>query len=84
MIAQKLQQHGGGRGHINPSPGTIIVPPMQSSDRKFVDAEVEVDLPPPIQMNLPLQGPPVSYVDATSKQPKKEQLTGEEVCLCNV
>ena len=84
MIAQKLQQHGGGRGHVNPSPSTIIVPPTQSSDRKFIDAEAEVDLSPPIQMNLPPQGPPVSYADAASKQPKKKQLTGEEVHLCDV
>ena len=35
-------------------------------------------------MNLPPQGPPVSYVDAASKQPKKKQLTGEEVNLWNV
>ena len=65
-------------------PGTIIVPPTQSSDRRFIDAEVEVDLPPPIQTNLPPQGPPVSYADATSKQSKKKQLTGEEVCLCDI
>ena len=57
VIAQKLQEHGGGRGHANPSPSTIVVPSKQSSDKKFMDAGVEVDLPPPDQMNLSLQGP---------------------------
>ena len=57
---------------------------MQSSNRKFIDAEVEVDLPPPIQMNLPPQGPPVSYADASLKLVKGKQPTGEEVCLCDI
>ena len=48
VIVQKLQeQGGGGRGHANPLPNTIVVPSMQSLDKKFGDAGVEVDLPPP-------------------------------------
>ena len=81
VIAQKLWQHGGGRGHVNPSPGTIVVPPMQSLDRKFVDAEVEVDLPPPIQMNLPLQGPPYPMQMPPQSSPwRNSQL--ERRCAC--
>ena len=35
----------------NPLPSTIVVPSMHSSDKKFMDVGVEVDLPPPDQMN---------------------------------
>ena len=34
-------------------------------------------------MKLNSQGPPVSYAQAASKQPKKNTITKESVCLCN-
>ena len=35
-------------------------------------------------MNLDLQGPPMSYVDAASKLPKKKSVTEDSVHLCDV
>ena len=57
---------------------------MQEGDRRLVDAGVSVDLPPPVVMKLNSQGPPMSYTQAASKQPKKKTVTEESVCLCNI
>ena len=53
-------------------------------DKKFADAGVSADLPPLIMIKLDLQGPPMSYVDAASKSPKKKSSTEDSVHLCDV
>ena len=56
----------------------------QERDKEVADAGVSADLPLPIVMNLDLQGPPVSYMDATSKLPKKKSVTEYSMYLCDV
>ena len=81
----KLWRHGGtGKGHADPSPSVSRILETQERDKKFADARVSADLPLPIVMNLDPQGPPVSYVDATSKLPKKKSVIEDSVHLCNV
>ena len=56
---------------------------MQEGDRRLVDAGVSVNLPPPVVMKLDSQGPPISYAQAASKQPKNT-ITKESVRLCDI
>ena len=49
-----------------------------------MDAEVSVDLSPPIVMKLDPQGPPVSYAKAASKQPQKKDVTKDTAHMCDV
>ena len=85
VIAGKLRKHrGAGKGHADPSPSVLRIPGTQERDKEFADARVSADLPPPITMNLDLQGLPVSYADTASKLPKKKSVTEDSVHLCNV
>ena len=85
VIAEKLQKCGGiGKGHMDPSPSVLRIPGTQGVHKKFADAGVSADLPPPIMMKLGLQSSPASYADATSKSPKKKSSTEDSVHLCNV
>ena len=62
----------------------LRIPGTQGVHKKFADAEVSADLPPPIMMKLELQGPPASYADAASKSPNKKSNTEDSVHLCDV
>ena len=75
MIAGKLQKHGGtGKGSAGPLPSVLRILGTEERAKEFADAGVSADLPPPIVMNCDLQGPPVSYMDTTSKPPKKKSI----------
>ena len=85
VLASKLQSHRGtGKECSGPLHSILRIPGRQERDKEFVDAGVSAALPLPIVMNLDLQGPLVSYVDATSKPPKKKSITEDSVQLCNV
>ena len=62
----------------------LRIPGKQERDKEFADVRVDADLPPPIKMNLDLQGLPVSYADATSKLPKKKSVMEDSMHLCHV
>ena len=59
-------------------------PRVQEGDRRLVNAGVSADLPPPVVMKLNSQGPPISYAQAASKQPKKNTITKESMHLCDI
>ena len=85
VTAEKLWVHGhAGKGCVDPLPSMLRILGTQERDKKFADAGVSVDLPLPIMMNLDQQGSPMSYVDATSKLPKKKNVMEGSVHLCDV
>ena len=85
VIAEKLWKcRGIGKGHMHLSPSMLRIPGTQGVHKKFTDARVSADLPPPIMMKLGSQSFPTSYTDATSKSPKKKSSTEDSVHLCNV
>ena len=49
-----------------------------------MDAGVSADLPPTIVMKLDPQGPPISYAEAASRQPKRKGVTKDTMHICDV
>ena len=85
MIAKKLMKIAG-IGEAQPGPSSNVPKEIreQEGDKRYVDAGVSADLPPPIVMKLDPKGPPVSYAEAASIPPQKKGVTEDIAHMCDV
>ena len=80
ILAGKLVGASVGRGQSIPSP------PVRRPEerRRHANAHTSASLPPPITMHLDHQGPPVTYSEATSRQPQRVTTSPDELEMCDM
>ena len=80
VLAQKLTKAGVAKGRSIPSSKA-----MKSEEcRGCTDASTSVGTPLPITMRLNHQGPPVSYSEVASRPPWKQNITEDNLWMCDV
>ena len=85
VIAKKLRKVAGiGKGQPGPLSNIPRKTREQEGDRRYKDAGVSADLPPTVVMKLDPQGPPISYAEAASRQPKRKGVTKDTMHMCDV